>query len=213
MRKFIVVLAACAAAGAVSCTSVQQDVFIKNKAVFQQEVRIAVMPFTDPPAIEAAGSGIAVTDALTNEIVRISNFTVVERTQLSRIMNEKSLDATGLTDAAVTDIGRLAKTDYIIVGSVTDFQYARGFSNAFIPKTKLVFKFRILDTKDGTIVGTGRYNLETGKYAWCGCCLGIYYIPVALLTEENKYEQLDKAAIDIVSEIDANVKIKQGCLF
>jgi hypothetical protein len=63
-------------------------------------------------------------------------------------------------------------------------------------------------------VGTGRYNLETGKYAWCGCCLlGFYYIPVALLTEENKYEQLDKAAVDIVSEIDANVKIRQGCLF
>ncbi len=213
MRNIIAMCAALATAGAVSCTSVQKDVFVKNKEAFQQEIKIAVVPFTDPPGPEAAGSGIAVTDALTNEIIRISNFTVVERTQLSRIMQEKSLDATGLTDAALTDIGRLAKTDYIIVGSVTDFQYARKFSNAFIPKTRLVFKFRILDTRDGTIVGTGRYNLETGKYAWCGCCiLGFYYIPVALVTEENKYEQLDNAAVDIVSEINSAVQ-KRGCLF
>lgn len=210
MNKFSPVFFSCALLLAMGCSSVQKDVFIKNKEAFQQEVRVAVMPFTDAP--EAVGSGTAVADAITSELIRIANFNIVERSQLSKIIQEKSLDATGLTDAAMTDIGRMAKTDYIIVGSVTEFMYARSFTNVFIPKTKLVFKFRIIDTKDGTIVGTGRYNLETGKYAWCGCILGFYYIPVALLTEENKYEQLDYAAQDIVWQIGHHVQKKTGCI-
>ncbi len=195
-----------------SCTSIQKDVIIAKREKLEKEIKIAVFPFGDPTMEDGKGSGAAVADALTNEIIKISHWTVVERTQLNKILGEKSLNMSGLTDAEMTEAGKLAKTDYIIVGNVTEFHYSRKFNNAFTPKTKLVFKARIINTQDGSIVGSLRYNVETGKYAWLGCCfLGFYYVPVALLSEENKYEQLDKAAKDIVDEISYNVTKKKGC--
>ena len=211
MKKVLLLSVAAAAAFSISCTSVKNDVFIKDKAAMKRPVRIAVMPFTDPQNTSIKGSGLAVSDALTGELVKIAPWTVVERSQLEKVMGEKELNMTGLTDADAINIGKLAKTDYIIVGSVTEFEYDRSIKNAFIPKTKLNFKARIIDTATGAIVGTVRYSKETGKYAWCACCvLGYYYIPVALLTEENQYEELDESSEEIVEQITDDIN-RKGC--
>lgn len=195
-----------------SCTSIKRDVIVAKKDRLQKELKIAVFPFSDPTMAEGKGSGEAVAEALTNELIKIPHWTVVERSQLSRILGEKTLNMSGLTDAQITDAGRLAKTDYVIVGSVTEFHYSRKLTNVYIPKTKLTFKARIINTQDGSIAGSLRYTVETGKYALAGCCLGVYFIPYALLTEENKFEEMDTAARDIVNEISDNVTKKSGCL-
>ena len=171
MKKVLLLSVAAAAAFSISCTSVKNDVFIKDKASMKRPVRVAVMPFTDPQNASGKGSGLAVSDALTGELVKIAPWTIVERSQLEKVMGEKELNMTGLTDADAINIGKIAKTDYIIIGSVTEFEYKRSFTNAFVPKTRFNFKARIIDTASGAIVGTVRYSKETGKYAWCGCCI------------------------------------------
>lgn len=191
-----------------SCTSVDKSVYIKDKQALQKPIRIAVLTFMDAP--KYPGSGVSIADALTNELVQISNWDLVERSQIEKILKEKSLDMTGLTDSQLTDIGKLAKTDYIIVGSVSDYYYDRQFY--IVPKTKIAFNARIINTQTGSIVGTLRYNRETNKNAWCGCCLlGWYYLPVLLLTDQNINTDVSKAARDVVRAIEKDISGKKGC--
>lgn len=192
----------------ISCTSVDKSVYIKDKQALQKPIRIAVLTFMD--AAKYPGSGVSIADALTNELVQISNWDLVERSQIENILKEKSLDMTGLTDSQLTDIGKLAKTDYIIVGSVSDYYYDRQFY--IVPKTKIAFNARIINTQTGSIVGTLRYNRETNKNAWCGCCLlGWYYLPVLLLTDQNINTDVSKAARDVVRAIEKDISGKKGC--
>lgn len=196
-----------------SCTSVKKNIFIKDKKALQKEIRIAVFPFQDAPGPDGPGSGVAFADALTGEIVEISHWQVIERSQLEKIVTEKSLNMTGLTDADYTKIAQISKVDYIIVGSVSQFTYERSCTNVFVPRTKISFKGRIIHADTGLIVGTINYTRETGKYAVLGCCfLGIYYIPVALLTESNKYEELDEVSEDVVEAIAGDVEKRSGCM-
>lgn len=191
-----------------SCTSVDKSVHIKDKQALQKPLRIAVLAFMDAP--KYPGSGVSIADALTNELVKISNWDLVERSQIEKILKEKSLDLTGLTDSQLTDIGKLAKTDYIIVGSVSDYYYDRQFY--IIPKTKIAFNARIINIQTGSIVGTLRYNRETNKNAWCGCCLlGWYYLPVLLLTDQNINTDVSKATRDVVRAIERDLSGKKGC--
>jgi TolB-like protein len=195
-----------------SCTSIRKDIFVKDKERMQKPLRIAVLPFTDATQGEfSKGSGVAVSDALTSEIVKISNWNVVERSQLEKLISEKSMNLSGLTNADYTAIGKITKTDFIIVGTVQEFEYSRLFRNVFIPRTKLAFKARIIDAENSSIVGTISYTKETGRYPYLGCILGFYFIPIALLTEENKYEELDNSAQEIVSDISSQVSKKTGC--
>ncbi|MCX8122545.1 MAG: CsgG/HfaB family protein [Spirochaetes bacterium] len=191
-----------------SCTSVDKSVYIKDKQALQKPIRIAVLTFVDAP--KYPGSGVHIADALTSELVQIANWDLVERSQIEKILKEKSLDMTGLTDSQLTDIGKLAKTDYIIVGSVSDYYYDRQFY--IVPKTKIAFNARIINTQTGSIVGTLRYNRETNKNAWCGCCLlGWYYLPILLLTDQNINTDVSKAARDVVRAIDRDISGKKGC--
>ncbi len=148
----------------VTCTSVDKSVFIRDKVNLGKEVTVAVMPFKDAPGKD--GSGVHLADALTGEMVKITSWSLVERSQLSRIMKEKTLDMTGVTDVDFADYGRLLKTDYLVLGSVSDFYYDRQYY--IVPKTKVAFNARIIHVKTGTIVGTVRYSRETNKRAWLG---------------------------------------------
>ncbi len=192
----------------IACTSVDKSIYIKDKQALQKPIRIAVLTFVDAP--KYPGSGISIADALTNELVRISHWDLVERSQIEKILKEKSLDMTGLTDSQLTDIGKLAKTDYIIVGSVSDYYYDRQFF--IVPKTKIAFNARIINTQTGSIVGTLRYNRETNKNAWCGCfLLGWYYLPMLILSDQNINTDVSKAARDVVKAIERDVNLKKGC--
>lgn len=198
---------------ALSCSSVKKDIYIKDRSGLKKDIRIAVFPFRDAPGIDGTGSGVAFADALTNELIKIDNWQVIERAQLEKIVQEKSLNMTGLTDADYTKIAQISKVDYIVVGSVSEFKYERRAVNAFVPKTRISFKGRIINAETGTVVGTISYTKETGKYAIIGCCiLGIYYIPLALLTESNKYEELDNVAEDVAEKISGDISEKKGCM-
>lgn len=85
-----------------SCTSVKKNIYIKDREGLKKNVRIAVFPFNDAPGAEGAGSGVAFADALTCELIKIDNWQVIERSQLEKIVQERSLNMTGLTDADYT---------------------------------------------------------------------------------------------------------------
>lgn len=182
----------------ISCTSIDKEIFIKNKNGLQKKLRIAVMPFKDAPGKD--GSGDSVSDSIANEIIKINNWTVVERSQISKVVGEQVLDASGMTAGDYSSLGKLLKTDYIIVGTVSEYHYGR--KAYIVPQTRLAYSTRIIETTTGAVAGTARISLETGTYAFCGCLLlSWYYIPLALLSDSNINEDVTEAAGVVVKEI------------
>jgi len=186
-----------------TCTSVDNIVVLKKGQGLQKNIRVAVLPFGDASGKE--NSGTAVADALVTQMIKISNWELVERAMIDKIIDEQELSLTDLTEDDYSKIGQLSNTDFIIVGNVAEFKYYR---KAFVvPSTKISFHARIINSETGTIAGTVQYTLESGKNAWIGCCfLGWYYVPLALLSSEDINKGINKAAKAIVAEIKKQLK-------
>ena len=66
------------------------------------------------------GKGIA--DILVGQLVRNGNYSVVERKQLDRVLQEQNFQQSGRADASTAaQLGRLLGVDAIIIGSITQF--------------------------------------------------------------------------------------------
>lgn len=66
------------------------------------------------------GKGIA--DMLVGQLVRNGNYSVVERKQLDRVLQEQNFQQSGRADASTAaQLGRLLGVDAIIIGSITQF--------------------------------------------------------------------------------------------
>ncbi|PYP11570.1 MAG: curli production assembly protein CsgG, partial [Gemmatimonadetes bacterium] len=66
------------------------------------------------------GKGIA--NMLLTELVQNGTYTLIERTQVDRILNEQNLQQEGRADASTAaKLGRLLGVDAIIIGSITQF--------------------------------------------------------------------------------------------
>ncbi|MBN1498984.1 MAG: hypothetical protein JW982_02425 [Spirochaetes bacterium] len=199
-----------------SCTSTNKEIFIKNKEELRKPVKVTVLPLTD--AVGKQGSGTIVSDALTNELIKIPNWTLVERSQLQKVLGEKELDMSGMTTSDAAQIGQLLKTDYIITGNIATYNYKRQLG--IVPITKINFTLRIINVSTGEIVGTINYERETNKYWAAGCCIfGVYYVPYiviySLTVDKNINHDLKKASQDIVNQINLDInnkRINSGCM-
>lgn len=190
-----------------SCTSFNHDTFLKNKESLKKNITVAVLPFSDSP--RHIDSGINVSDAVTSQIIKIKNWNIVERTKIQSVLKEQALGASGLTVKDYNKIGKLLDADFLIMGSVSEYQQHR--VAYIVPQTKLSVNMRIINTTNGELVGTGRYVYETGKNAWCGCCiLGIYYLPIALFSTENIDNDLNKLSEKIVDDIRKELSDKNS---
>src|SRR6266480_6286072 len=66
------------------------------------------------------GKGVAT--MLVSELMQNGSYTVIERTQIERILNEQNLQQDGRADASTAArLGRLLGVDAIIIGSITQF--------------------------------------------------------------------------------------------
>ena len=88
--------------------------------------KIAVLPFEDGSLKKwwsgdfKPGEGIA--DSFVTELVKSKAFTVIEREQLKKVLEEQGLGGTGIIDAATAaKVGRAMGVRYLITGKVTEF--------------------------------------------------------------------------------------------
>jgi curli biogenesis system outer membrane secretion channel CsgG len=110
MRTAIVVCLFCIAA----CATATTKNFVNNPQRLKSIQRIAVIPFS----AKNADMGSAVADALSAKLLN-SRFTVIERTQLDKILAEQGLSLTGVLQDQQPIIGNVKGIDAIIVGSAT----------------------------------------------------------------------------------------------
>jgi len=184
-----------------SCTSFDKDIYFKETVKFNKNVRIAVIPFED--AVNAKNSGINVSDAITNELIRISNWDIVERTQLMKVIKEQSIEATGMTEADYSKLGKLANVDYFITGSLGQYQQTPDKDGN--PGIRITINLRFIDTTHGKVIGTGRYSYNTNKNYLRGCCLtGWAFV---FMPEDTIDRELSKMSKILVQDMKQQLKI------
>jgi len=94
--------------------------FVKNPQRLESIRRIAVMPFNG----NNTDIGNAVAESLSANLLN-SRFTIIERTQLDKLLAEQGLSLTGVLQNEQSIVGKIKGIDAIIVGSTTT---ARGFA-------------------------------------------------------------------------------------
>ena len=96
---------------------------ISQSILSQKKKKIAVIAFANlDGSVNDLGRSIA--NKLTTKLFQIEkkNYTIIERTQLSKILEELKLSSTGLLEPkAMKSIGKLHGVDVIVMGSLTDF--------------------------------------------------------------------------------------------
>lgn len=202
MRK-TAVIAAIIAGLAASCTSFDKDLYFKDTKGFKKNVRIALIPFADAAGV--ANSGINVSDAITNELIKIPDWDIVERTKISKIIREQAFEATGMTEKDYAKLGRLANVDYFITGSLGQYDcYVDKRNEARI---RITINIRFIDTVTGKVIGTGRYVYNTNRNYLRTCCLVSW---VFMFMPENTIDrELTKISREIVRDMKEHLEIEE----
>lgn len=106
----------------------------------QHEVRIAVLPFIDTnAAAKSEGNGEAIAGMLTTELINGRLFQVVERSEITRILDEIGMGQTGVVDTKTAkEIGKIYGVDLLVLGSVARFG------------TRIEADIRLVDTQTGS---------------------------------------------------------------
>jgi len=186
----------------VSCTSLEKDLYFKETTGFKKNIRLAVIPFAD--ASNAKNSGINVSDALTNELIKIRNWEIVERTQIMKVIKEQSFEITGMTEQDYSKLGKLTNVDYFIAGSLGQYEHSVDKEND--ARIRICINLRFIDTTHGKIIGTGRYTYYTSKNYLRSCCLtGWFFIFVPDRTIDR---ELTNVAKNIVQDMKLQLKLQ-----
>lgn len=138
----------------------------------REKVRVAVLDFdysnvSDPRWIGILGGregARGVSDILINKLVESGRYSVIERSRLDAVLREQNLGASGRVDASTAaQIGRILGVDYVIVGSITEFdiqQSRQGINVPFVGQTRtnteasVKLNARMVNTTTAEIVGT-----------------------------------------------------------
>ncbi|TVR94510.1 MAG: hypothetical protein EA416_03430 [Trueperaceae bacterium] len=140
-------------------------------AVYDIEVEpvrfdVAVLPARerDPRRLVDLSRGIV--DVVTNELIDLGRFRVVERQRLDRILQEQDLGQTGrFDDRTVAEIGRLLNAELILIGAVSEFSLDRASAGSAvfglvggttITTARIGVDLRFVDVATGEVLGVGR---------------------------------------------------------
>lgn len=79
--------------------------------------RVAIMPFKAPTEL----IGASVSDMLVTELLRAGRYHLVERSQMSQVLNEAEIAMSGVTEARAIELGNMMGADGVILGTVDEY--------------------------------------------------------------------------------------------
>ena len=173
---------------------------------------VAVMPMTNKAPVTMDGfgdySGTA-TESMIFEVASTGRFECIERDRLQEIVDEHSLNLTGLVDPSrAAEIGKLFGADYLAFGSVTSLTAKEsggaagtgwGIGGMQKHKVSATVMLRVVDVNTGKIVlfGRGKGKSEsTGTMAAGGGVMVM--VGSASVSEEQCENAIEKAVKDAV---------------
>lgn len=134
----------------------------------QAKEKIAVFPFSirtyDPTGLSKMAE-----NAIIDLLVAQNRFDVMERSELSQVINEQHLQQTAQfdTDQAVA-VGKIAGVKYGVLGEIADASYAQvpakdiNGKDMVIVKATLIIQLRIVDIESGKITFSGTFKRPGG---------------------------------------------------
>ena len=194
---------------------------------------MAVLPFQNKAAVTwnhfGNYAGTAGEDA-GFELQRSGRFEVIEREQLQAIVDEHSLNMTGLVNpASAVEIGKMSGADFVAIGSVTSLtaKSSAGVANSggmggtmaggqiYTVSAKVML--RVVDVKTGRVVLYGRGKGHSDSSNWTvktsrgsGYTVTIGTVEVSQEQCTNAIEKAVKDSINgkdgILAELDGRVK-------
>jgi curli biogenesis system outer membrane secretion channel CsgG len=157
----------------VACHPTKLNIVVSPDYTRNTRLRLAVLDFEFKAGQDisslfyGAGSlknaGSMVADLLTEEIMSIPGITVVERSKLKTILDEKKLSVSGLLESKeLQEISRLVGIDSIVTGSVGD----AGALNvlAVFQESNVAFQARCIRVSDGVVLWSGSIVTGTGSH-------------------------------------------------
>lgn len=152
MRWVAGVLVLPLAAGCVSehVTKAEKKTTLKARAPKprDQRLKVAVVDFEEKAEYGRGRTGAAAADILVTELVTSKQFTVFERQQLSKVMDEQKLGQSGAVDPTTAQkVGRLIGVDYVIYGAVTNAKVATKSTNLIVSQSKTLTAEVVVDVR------------------------------------------------------------------
>ncbi len=155
------------------------------------------------------------------EMERTGRFEVIEREQLQAILDEHSLNMTGLVNpTTAVEIGKLAGADFVAIGAVTSLTTKEssgsgmsvghgggGVAGGEIHTVSAKVMLRIVDVKTGRIVLYGRGKAHSDSSNWSAGTVngrGGYMVTIgtACVSEEQCTNAIEKAIKEVINGKD-----------
>ena len=146
--------------------------FAASAAHAQNRPRIAVLGFDNNTTARVWGDrlGEAAADELTTQLVKTGDFSVLERAQIQKILDEQLAGQSGAIDpATAAKVGKLIGIQFALVGSITQFSIDEksggiGRFSASYSQAESMLDVRVVDVSTGEILlvaegqGTRRFG-------------------------------------------------------
>ena len=140
---------------------------------------IAILDFTNKAGVSeelTLQDGAIVNEFMVEELIDSDRFSVIEREQLQAILNEHSLNLSGVIDpSTAVQIGRLCGVEYLVYGSITGLSLKTGMVDVTSGRTGIGGKknkvianinVRVIDVETARIVLAARgEGASTSTYA------------------------------------------------
>jgi len=145
----------------------------------QRKQRVAVFTFENKSRQgyhwwSGGSPGDGMSDMLITELVKSGKYTVIERGQINKIMQEQNLGQTGrVTPQSAAQIGKLLGVELAIMGAVTEFGISKGGTGGRIKglghlgvknqKATVAIDIRFVNTNTGEILLAENIRKEKSK--------------------------------------------------
>ena len=129
-----------------------------NKTEINKKSTIAILPFINYN--NGNNSGQLITDIFSVSLLE-KGFNVISREDINQFLKGEKIDIKKIDRASIKKIGALLNADYLIIGSVTDY-------NSYSNKRRIIYVFewlritysvsvtaRIIDTSEGNTIWIG----------------------------------------------------------
>jgi len=151
---------------------------VTGSAMGQLKKRIAVFSFENKSKsgwswYTGGSPGDGMADMLTTELVKSGKYTVIEREEIAKIMQEQNLGMSGrVTEQSAAKVGKLLGVELAVLGAVTEFGASKGGTGGRIKgvrlgvskqKASVAIDVRIVNTTTGEILAAENVRKEKSK--------------------------------------------------
>ena len=189
---------------ALSLAGCSADMMIRRIPPAGENMRVAVLPFKPHPANPMSGE--LAYEAFSTQILRIKDYSVVDRGSIDQLIKEQKLAQTGVMDQSqAVELGKILGAQGVILGAVTEF----------VPRNKLMFPpakvsvtARLINTKTGEVEWTAGKTCGGAKrwLTWVIWPVGL----VATFTSPSAEDQIQSAGRSVFRALEKKIEKIRG---